>query len=198
MAMEDQRYGRDKSSLVNKTYIDGGDYRNKFDKITDNPEIARILYSLSKEMLIHRSGTQTEDMYWLDAETGEIVAKAIDQPLSVKHKIIYTDAIKKAIDGYTGLITLHTHPSSMPPSINDFNTYHQRKYGISLVICHDGTIYRYNSEQWVRETLCDMYIAQSIRDGYDERKAQIRALEKIKENHKIDFWEVIADEKGMV
>ena len=47
---------------------------------------------------------------------------------------------KSAIDGYTGLITLHTHPSSMPPSINDFNTYHQRKYGISLVICHDGTI----------------------------------------------------------
>ncbi len=64
MAMEDQRYGRDKSSLVNKTYIDGGDYRNKFDKITDNPEIARILYYLSKEMLLHRSGTQTEDMYW--------------------------------------------------------------------------------------------------------------------------------------
>ncbi len=34
MAMEDQRYGRDKSSLVNKTYIDGGDYRNKFDYVT--------------------------------------------------------------------------------------------------------------------------------------------------------------------
>ena len=194
MAMEDQRYGRNKSTLVNKTYIESGGFRNKFDKITDNPKLARFLCSLSKEILFHRSGTQTEDMYWIDGETGEVVTRVIDQSLDIKHKIVYTDAVKKAISGYKNLITIHNHPSSMPPSINDFNTYHQRGYGISLVICHDGTIYQYRSEQWVREKLCDMYVASSIMEGYDEREAQIIALNKIKENHKIDFWEVNADE----
>ena len=194
MAMEDQRYGRDKSTLVNKSYIESGEFRNKFDKVTDNTEIARTLFSLSKEMLFHRSGTQTEDMYWLDGETGEIIAKVIDQSLNIKHKIVYTDAIKRAIRGHKNLITLHTHPSSMPPSINDFNTYHQRDYGISLVVCHDGTIYQYKSEQWVREKLCDMYVAGNIMEGHDEQEAQILALNKIKENHRIDFWEVSGDE----
>lgn len=34
--LEFQRYGRNKSTLVNSTYISSGEYRNKFDKITDN------------------------------------------------------------------------------------------------------------------------------------------------------------------
>ena len=63
MAQEDQRYGRDKSTVVNKTYIESGEFRRKFDSIVDDPKIARILYSLAKEMLLHRSGTHIEDIY---------------------------------------------------------------------------------------------------------------------------------------
>ena len=79
MALEYQRYGRDKNTLVNKAYIDSGEYRNKFDKITDNKEVSRILYAKAKEMLKHRSGTMCEDMYWIDAKTGDIIASALDE-----------------------------------------------------------------------------------------------------------------------
>ena len=63
--LEFQRYGRNKSTLVNSKYISSGEYRKKFDKITNNADLSRLLYSKAKEMLIHRSGTLYEDMYWM-------------------------------------------------------------------------------------------------------------------------------------
>ena len=66
--LELQRYGRNKSTLVDSKYISSGEYRKKFDKITNNTELSRLLYSKAKEMLMHRSGTLYEDMYWIDAE----------------------------------------------------------------------------------------------------------------------------------
>ena len=191
MAMEDQRYGRDKGTLVNKSYIESGDFRRKFDSVVDDTKIARILYDFAKEMLFHRSGTQTEDMYWIDGDTGEVVAKVIDQSVDIKHKIIYTDAVKNAIKDHPNLITLHTHPSSMPPSPDDFNTCFQKGYVISLVICHDGTIYQYRSNQMFSEELFGLYMKGYIENGYDEKDAQIMTLTKIKRNYDIDFWEVI-------
>ena len=191
MTKEDQRYGRDKSTIVNKTYIESGEYRRKFDGIVDSPQIVRILYYLAKEMLFHRSGTHIEDMYWLDGDTGDVVASITKQPDDILHKIIYTDTIKKAIEGRENLITLHTHPASMPPSPGDFNTYYQNGYGISLVICHDGTIFQYESNQMISEELFALREAEFIERGYGERDAQISALKVIKRSYDIDFWEVL-------
>ena len=74
--LENQRYGRNKGTVVNHTYIESGVYRNKFDKITHNKNMSRILYSKAKEMLEHRSGTLFEDMYWIDGITGMVVERA--------------------------------------------------------------------------------------------------------------------------
>lgn len=56
MPSEYQRYGRNKGTQINNTYINSGEYRKKFDGITDNSSINRLLYSKAKEMLKHRSG----------------------------------------------------------------------------------------------------------------------------------------------
>ncbi len=69
VSLEYQRYGRNKETTINHTYINSGEYRRKFDKITDNVEVNRTLYLKAKEMLQHRSGTMLEDMYWIDRET---------------------------------------------------------------------------------------------------------------------------------
>ena len=76
--LEFQRYGRNKSTLVNSKYISSGEYRKKFDKITNNADLSRLLYSKAKEMLIHRSGTLYEDMYWIDSEKVDIITREIN------------------------------------------------------------------------------------------------------------------------
>ena len=48
--LEFQRYGRNKSTLVDSNYISSGEYRKKFDKITDNPDFSRLLYAKAKEL----------------------------------------------------------------------------------------------------------------------------------------------------
>lgn len=147
---------------------------------------------LMRKVCLGTRGTDPVNrMYWIDGNSGEVVAKIVDQSVDVKHKIIYTDAVKNAIKDYPNLITLHTHPSSMPPSPDDFNTFFQKNYSISLVICHDGTVYQYRSSQMISEELFGLYMKGYIESGYDERNAQIMTLTRIKRNYDIDFWEVI-------
>lgn len=44
MALENQRYGRNKDTFVNKTYIDSGEYKRKFDTISNNKEVNRTVH----------------------------------------------------------------------------------------------------------------------------------------------------------
>jgi hypothetical protein len=186
--LEYQRYGRNKETTINHTYINSGEYRNKFDRITDNSGVNRILYTKAKEVLNHRSGTKYEDMYWIDGTTGEIVASALNEQM--ESGIQYTDTILNAISGKNNLIAFHNHPSSMPPSIADFNSVLAHKYEVAFIVCHDGRIIQYTSKEKVNERLYLMYIQKYITDGYGEYEAQWKALERLKENYNIDFWEV--------
>ncbi len=188
MALEYQRYGRNKNTLVNKTYIDSGEYRRKFDNITDNPNVNKTLYDCAKTALKHRSGTKLEDMYWIDSKTGKILLSVTDS--TDERAIIYTDKIRNTIKSNESIVTLHTHPSSMPPSASDFNSCYDNKYKIGFVACHNGKVFGYTSNEEINENLYNRYIAAYILDGYSEYDAQIAALNEIKRNYAIDFWEV--------
>lgn len=186
---EYQRYGRNKETTINHAYINSGEYRRKFDKITDNAELNRALYSKAKEMLNHRSGTMFEDMYWIDEVSGDEVASALNGKL--EERIIYTKAIRKAISGQKNLIAFHTHPRSMPPSANDFNSMFEHGYKTAFVVCHDGKIIQYISNQRISEELYSMYVDQFRSNGFSEYEAQWKALEKLKAGYDIDFWEIM-------
>ncbi len=140
MTLEFQRYGRNKDTLVNKTYIESGEYRRKFDNITDDPRVNKALYNAAKEALKHKSGTELEDMYWFDANTGEIVAKEINNttPRIVTYSNATTQIVKAS--GKKTLIALHTHPSSMPPSAEDFNACFSGDYKFGIIVCHNGKV----------------------------------------------------------
>ena len=190
VALENQRYGRNKDTLVNKTYISGGEYRRKFDNITDAPEVNKTLYDCAKKALTHRSGTLYEDMYWIDTDTGDVVAS--ETVGNIEQRVKYSASTKKTVASYSSgrLATLHNHPASMPPSAGDFNSCYRNGYKIGVVSCHNGRVFAYTSNQEISESLYDMYIQRAILDGEDEFAAQMKALNIIKENYDIDFWEV--------
>ena len=115
---EKQRNGRNKATLVDHSYINSGNYKKKFDHISSDKKLSRLLYKLAKDMLVHRSGTSLEDMYWVDIDTLEIVAQEIN--MMVEKKIVYSGTTLKNIRKHEHLLTVHTHPNSFPPSIEDF------------------------------------------------------------------------------
>lgn len=188
MALEYQRYGRNKSTLVNKAYIESGEYRRKFDKLSDNPEVNKGLYNAAKTALLHRSGTELEDMYWFDSRTGEIIAKELN---AAEPRIVtYSDKTKAAIRSNDNVIALHTHPGSMPPSVDDLNACFRNGYKLGVIACHNGRVFGYVSEQLLNPRLYEMYTERGIKDGLSEYDAQIFALNKLKRSYDIDFWEV--------
>ena len=62
---------------------------------------------------------------------------------------------------------------------------------MGLVICHNGKIFAYTSFEEINKKLYDMYVSSDIISGISEYDAQINALNKLKINFKIDFWEVL-------
>lgn len=188
MALENQRYGRNKNTLVNKAYIGGGEYRRKFDNATDNPEVNKSLYDSAKKALKHRSGTELEDMYWIDGETGEILLEVTDS--TIKRSIVYSEKIKNTICKKDDIVTLHTHPSSMPPSIEDFNSCCSNGYKTGYVACHNGKVFEYSSKQIISDTLYNLSIAKYVKKGFAEYDAQIKTLEELQKNYLIHFKEV--------
>ena len=136
---EVQRYGRNKNTTINQSYIDGGQYRSKFDKISDDRMLNKKVYRIAKKMLKHRTGTLFEDMYWVDIDSLKIVAAETEQ--KIIGRIKYSKKTKKVVKKYSNLLAIHTHPNSMPPSVNDFNSSLKNGYRYASYVVMMGRFF---------------------------------------------------------
>lgn len=186
---EMQRMGRNKHALVNHTYIESGNYRRKFDRISNNQGLNKLLYQSAKQILYHRNGSLFEDMYWIDPDTISIVAR---ETTDIKERnIVYSRKTKEIIRRYDNLITIHSHPRSYPPSLNDFNSNYENHYGMGIVCCHDGKLFLYNAAQKINRFSYETAIAKYRKKGYDEFNSQRLAIEQLKEQFDISYKEVL-------
>lgn len=189
--LEEQRDGRNKNTVIDYNFICSNRFRKKFDRISDNKKLNKLLYKTAKKMLLHRSGTEYEDMYWIDLLKVKIVCKITDS--KYKKKILYTSAIKKIVKNYENLLTIHTHPNSFPPSIDDINSNYDHNYEIGVVVCHDGRVYMYSAEERINANYYKLTVEDYLKNGYNEDTAQIEALKKMQEKFSIHFKEVTED-----
>lgn len=197
--IEFQRAGRNKQTKINSKYINSGEYRKKFNRLSDSRKLNRLVYKLAKKMLKHRSGTEYEDMYWIDLDTLQVVAQEVNTD-TVK-SVVYSNRTMEIVQIYKNnrekrLLTLHTHPSSFPPSIPDFNANFQNEYNMGLVICHDGKIFLYAAEEELNEVYYDLLVAKKIKQGYNEFEGRCMVLEEMQDFFKMTFREVTNNENG--
>lgn len=190
--LEQQRKGRNKNTIIDYNYISSNRYRKKFDYISNDKKLNKLLYKIAKKMLLHRSGTEYEDMYWIDLINGKIVCKITDS--KYKKKILYTTTIKKMIKKSENLLTIHTHPDSFPPSIDDINSNYDHNYEIGIVICHDGRVYMYSAEERINVNYYKLTVEDYLKNGYNEDTAQIEALKELQKKISIYFKEVTEDD----
>lgn len=192
--LEEQRPGRNKKTAVNKAYINSGAYRRKFDELTDSDSLNRLLYQLAKKMLDHRAGTKFEDMYWIDIDTEDIIAE--ETTMTVEEEIIYSKATIKAIGEHDNIITIHTHPSSSPPSAGDLNANFSHEYQAGVIVCHNGDVYLYASDEMIDDDYFSLTIAEYLNQGYNEREAHKKAIEEMCDKFDINVKEVTGDDTG--
>lgn len=190
--IEEQRRGRNKDTTIVHSYINSGQYRRKFDGISDNLELNRLLFKLAKKMLLHRSGTVYEDMYWIDLDTLQIVADETSK--DIEEGIVYSTNTKKIVNSNNNLLTIHSHPNSFPPSIKDLNCNFLYNYSIGIIICHNGKIYMYNANENVSEKYYDLTVAEYLEQGYNDSDAQLLALDELQTKFDIQIKEVTGND----
>lgn len=185
---EEQRYGRNKDTTINHAYISSGEYRKKFDQISDNKKLNKLLYQLAKTMLEHRSGTLYEDMYWIEAETATVVAKETEG--CVESTIIYSKSTMKKICNKQGLITIHTYPSSSPPSISDLRSNYIYKYSLGIVCGHNGNVYIYTANEEVPKIRYKSLGDKFLNMFKSREKAQVFMLDELQKQFDVMIKEV--------
>ncbi|MDR0903123.1 MAG: hypothetical protein LBM59_00640 [Ruminococcus sp.] len=185
---EDSRYGKDKSTAIDHNYIDSGEYRRKFDNISDNKELNKNLYQRAKKMLNHRSGTDFEDMYWFDENTGKEFTSITN--MSIPSVVKYSPDFMKKYHDIKNKVTIHNHPRSMPPSMGDFESAYRNGYSFGVIAAHDGTVYIYRNLTKPQAELYDSITSNLRAMGYSEFGVEVMALEEMADRGILVFKEV--------
>ena len=63
------------ASKIDRKQIASAEYQNKFNALGENKHITRSIRANAKKMLRHRSGTQYEDLVFINSKTGAVMVR---------------------------------------------------------------------------------------------------------------------------
>ena len=88
-----------------------------------------------------------EEIHILNVEGKEEVKAEINPNNLLDNQAEFTEAQKKKVEEYNRenkpYYVIHNHPKNGFPTQNDFNHIYDNKYIFGIIICHNGTIYKY-------------------------------------------------------
>ncbi|MBQ9609605.1 MAG: hypothetical protein IJV15_09220 [Lachnospiraceae bacterium] len=81
-------------------------------------------------------------MLAINARTGELIVDNFDRKGSIKGTGFNEKEYQKLIDCKDGVILIHNHSLNGLPSSQDLLTYLKNEHiKLSIIVCHDGTVY---------------------------------------------------------
>ena len=165
---------------VDWSAINTKEYQDGVISLADGKKVVGTsICKVAKTILEHRQGTEQEDLYLLDARTGNIVYK--DDTSTAKMRVEKTPKLMDLLskDDEKRYISVHNHPKDGYPSATDFNALYDNpkiKYGI--IVGHKGTIYKYTApRELIGEKQIDFLILHYRDLGYSERTAKEKAYQ---------------------
>lgn len=178
---------------VERAYINSKAYHDKFEKIPVNREVQQSLYREAGRLLDFVDGQEQERMLVISARTGEFVVDNFERNGDMYKTGFTTEEYKKVLECTDNVIILHNHSLNGRPSAQDLITYLQEeKVKISLILCHDGTVYGIYGVSTEIKQIYEMYLeeakAKSIADDMAKRVATTKLYElndRLGKNHKI-------------
>lgn len=125
--------------------LDAPGYVDKFQNITGNEDVDEAIYNSAIEILKHRNNTDFEDIYFIDANSGETIHKLTT--CNITNGVEYDDEtkekIKEAKENKREIITVHNHPGGLPPSLYDGASANKHGYKSGVVVGHNLEVYTY-------------------------------------------------------
>ncbi|MGN0070417.1 MAG: phage minor head protein [Atopobiaceae bacterium] len=174
------------SAKVDVPYVLSSSYSKKFNGITGNAIADKAIANECRAMLVHRSGTSGEDLSLISRVTGEVVAKSTAG--TDENQTVYTKEILDAIAANEpgSLISVHNHPTNLPPTGSDFGAQVAHSYGGGVVALHNGEVYYFEQgEPPEYGVYFDMKVSELVSSGMRESDAMAKVLHTLQEEGKI-------------
>lgn len=167
---------------VDRNLVNSKAFHDKFENLPFSKNVNESLYKSGLKILEHRDGTNVEDLYILDARTGEEITKNISAQQGYKvglNNAQYT----KALDNES-IVILHNHPEGGRLSYADIKTLFETPNAKgSVVVGHDGSVFvahspnRNISIAGIYEKLYNGY----VREYQNKDIAKLRATDRLYE-----------------
>lgn len=155
------------NTIIDSELIYSNAYRKRIDTLDENTKTKRNIWKKAVEILQHRTGTDYEDLVFIHSGTGKtFVNKNYDAIRQAKPNKRMKKILSQS-EPYT-IIAIHNHPGSGVPSLGDIRAAYERKYKYGIVVCHNGTIYKYSVSEKYNDVMAISALARLERKGYNE------------------------------
>lgn len=127
---------------VDRNYINSKAFHDKFERLPVNRNVQQALYIQAGRLLNFVDGQEQERMLAINARTGEFLADNFDREGSIRGTEFQENEIKMICKCKDDIIVMHNHSLNGRPSAQDILTYlHEPRVKLSVICCHDGTVY---------------------------------------------------------
>ena len=180
---------KNRDNKVDVDYVKSSNYRKKFDSLDENKKTKEMIWQKSRDILVHRNGTNKEDMYLISSIDGKVKGKSVaaKEDNIVEYNKSLAEAIELEPKGT--LISIHNHGTNLPPTGADFASAGYRGYKKGIVVCHNGDIYMYKvGDKPFSQRLFDETVEKYRKSGYNKGiEANIKALEQFERDYGIEW-----------
>lgn len=178
---------------VDRKYIHSREFDNKFNKLSNPPEVNKQLKTCARKALLNNDGTTNEDLYLIHAKTGKLLGKIVGYDYA--KGALYTRELKEIINRNKGsIITLHSHPNNNPPTGSDLLSAVRHGYKKGYVVTIAGGLHEYQINTYEEKDYYyfDMKVDGLKKGGYNtnERDAISSMLNQYKKLGLINYKEV--------
>ncbi len=165
------------------------EYRRKFNNLGETSKVERAIFNQARDILNHRSGTNFEDLAYVDSKTGEALAR-IDYSEECRAKPSnQMEKWRKTLEPHT-VIAIHNHPNSRLPSRGDIIAANDRGYKYGIIACHNGTVIKYTITARYNIDIVDFLLDQAQNALYYNKKETFKKLQErlAGEGLRIEVW----------
>lgn len=178
---------------VDLNYIKSSEFRKKFSKLTNNSKVNDAIRKYATSSLIHRKGTDGEDAFIINAQTGELLLRNVKSNSTLEASFDAEDINELRIK-YSGvMIGLHNHPTNIPPTGSDLVAAGYRRYDFAVIVTHDGKVFKYApGDKPFLPSLFDKRIEKYQKNEYNlsEYEAHLKVLDEFREEYGIKWKEI--------
>ena len=151
---------------VDKAAVTSNAYKKMvYNAVDETPKVKRSVRDSIGKIYKHRSGTDNEDLYFINSSTGSVrTSTRGTEPGACAPTKPMKKMLANAEEGT--IIGIHNHPRNSAPSVPDIMVAARRKYKYGIVACHDGTLYKYKVTGEVNEMMAESLLALYERREY--------------------------------